>query len=67
MIAKHLWPTTGPWRSKETRHCLKCGASVKLVAVPRGGSRVFVSKLRHGTEVTGAMSRCEPVGVEVKP
>ena len=60
MINKHLWKKRGPWRAKEGRVCLKCGARVKLVAVPRSGSHVFLIVTKDGRVKHGAMSRCEP-------
>ncbi len=63
MIGKHLWKCGGGrnWRAKEERFCVKCGATVKLVSVPRGGGRIYCWMNKHGdVQPAGKMPRCEP-------
>lgn len=64
MLNKHMWERGAGqrWRSKEERRCLKCGSYVQLVAVPRGGSRLFAWMDRTGRVVHGAgkMPDCRP-------
>lgn len=63
MIGKHLWKCGRGrhWNIREERKCLKCGATVKYVAQPRGGARVFCWMDRRGkVHPSGAMPTCNP-------
>lgn len=60
MIDKHLWDVERDWRSGEERKCAKCGASVKFVKLPLGGSRIFKTITTDGVIAFGPMSKCRP-------
>lgn len=59
MIGKHLWEKPGAWRAGHERKCLKCGALVALVRVPRFRSRIFRTT-KAGKATVGGMSECKP-------